>query len=329
MLFLTGGTGFLGSYILAELVQKGYAVRALRRHRGIPGYLPGEIAEQVEWVSGDILDTDFLNEYLRDCDRIIHAAGLVSFNPGDRHKLFKINIEGTANLVNAALENNITDFVHISSVGALGVMDDNQPINEEKKWESRSHQSNYAVSKYYAEMEVWRGMAEGLSPLILNPSTIIGYGDWTQGSCAIFKNVYDEFPWYSIGSSGFVDVRDLARAVVSLIESSIRNARFIVSAENWSFRHLFDSIAEGFGKNHPSKEATPFLASLAWRMEKIKSALHGKQALLTRETAAIASRKSVYDNSKLLKALPGFQFTPLEDTIRNACSLYVQNLQPV
>ncbi len=327
MLFLTGGTGFLGSYILSELVQNGYPVRALRRHRGIPPYLPQEIAGKVEWVSGDILDTDCLNEYLKDCDRIIHSAGLVSFNPGDRHKLFKVNIEGTANLVNAALENNITDFVYISSVGALGITDDPEPVNEEKKWETNEQQSNYAVSKYYAEMEVWRGMAEGLTPLILNPSIVIGYGDWSQGSCAIFKNVYDEFPWYTQGTSGFVDVGDLARALISLMESSVRNEKFIVSAENWSYRHLFGRIADGLGKKHPSREATPFLAALAWRMEKIKSAINGNHPLLTRETAAIAARRCIYDNGKLLRALPGFQFTPMEDTIRNACPKYLQNLQ--
>ena len=326
MIFLTGGTGFLGSYILTELVRRGYPVRALRRARAIPSFLSAEISEKTEWVSGDIMDMACLDEYLKGCECIIHSAALVSFKPGDRKKIFKINIEGTANLVNAALENNTPDFVHISSVAALGETDSPEPVNEEKKWVNRSKQSHYAISKYYAEMEVWRGMGEGLRTVIVNPSTIIGYGDWNQGSCAIFKTAYDEFPWYTRGSAGFVDVGDLARAVVQLMESPARNERFIVSAENWSFRHLFNRIADGFNKNHPSREATPFLAALAWRAEKSKSIFNGKNPLLTRETAAIALKNIVYENSKLLKVLPGFQYMPLEDSIRNACSLYLQNI---
>ncbi|HEY4154029.1 MAG TPA: 3-beta hydroxysteroid dehydrogenase, partial [Puia sp.] len=217
---------------------------------------------------------------------------------------------------------------YISSVSALGKIVGRETVNEQKKWESPGQLSGYAISKYYAEMEVWRGMGEGLRPLILNPSTILGFGDWNQGSCAIFKTAYNEFPWYANGSNGFVDVEDIARAVTGLMDSPVRDERFIVSSENWSYRQLFDRIADAFNKNHPSKEATPFLAGIAWRTEKIKSIFNGSRPLLTRETAALARKSSFYDNSKLLKALPGFQFTPLEDSIRNACSRYLNNRQP-
>ena len=327
MIFLTGATGFIGSYILAELVREGHTVRALRRQRSVPPHLPREIAEQVEWVSGDILDVTLLNEQLRGCNRIIHAAALISFDPGDRKKLFKLNIEGTANLVNAALENNIPDFIYISSVGALGKSNSPAPVNEEKKWQISGQETNYAVSKYHAEMEVWRGMGEGLRPLIINPSTVLGYGDWNQGSCAIFKSVYHEFPWYVKGRNGFVDVEDLAVAVVQLMNGPVRNERFIVSAENWNFRDLFNCIADGFNKRHPPMEATPFLAGLAWRAEKLKSFFTGNKPLLTRETAATARKISIYDNSKMLKVLPGFQYRPLEDSIKNACNRYLSMQQ--
>ena len=329
MIFLTGATGFIGSYILKELVSQGHHVRALRRERPIPFYLPKEIADKVEWVSGNILDISLLNEQLMGSDRIIHAAALVSFYPEDKNRLFTLNIEGTANLVNAALENNIPDFIYISSVSAFGRSNSRQPINEEKKWESREQESNYAISKYYAEMEVWRGMGEGLSPLIVNPSMVLGYGDWNLGSCAIFKSVYNEFPWYVRGANGFVDVEDLARVVVQLMNGPIRNERFIVSAENGNFRDLFNRIADGFNKKHPSMEATAFLSGIAWRAENLKSFFNGSRPLLTKETAALARRTSIYDNSKLLKALPGFQFLPLEDSIRNACALYLENKQRV
>jgi nucleoside-diphosphate-sugar epimerase len=326
MIFLTGGTGFIGSYLLAELVRAGHAVRALQRNRAIPSYLPREIAEKVEWVQGDILDTALLHEQVAGCNRIIHAAALVSFYPEDRKKLFALNIEGTANLVNTALENNITDFVYISSVSALGRPAGNEPVNEEKKWESSGKETNYAISKYHAEMEVWRGMGEGLTPLIVNPSTVLGYGDWNQGSCAIFRSVYREFPWYIKSNNGFVDVEDLAKAVVQLIETGKRNERFIISAENRNYRQIFNLIADGFHKKHPSREATPLLAGLAWRAEKFKSLLTGNKPLLTRETAAMGQRNRAYDNRKLLKALPGFQYRPLEEAIQKACARYLEDI---
>jgi dihydroflavonol-4-reductase len=149
MIFLTGGTGFLGSYLLTELVNQGYPVRALRReNRSDPLYLSREVSEKTEWVSGDILDVVCLDDYLKGCKSIIHAAALVSFSPADRKNLWKVNTEGTANLVNAAVDNGITDFIHISSVGALGRTFDGERITEEKKWDSAARQSQYAISKY-------------------------------------------------------------------------------------------------------------------------------------------------------------------------------------
>ena len=291
MIFVTGGSGFLGSYIIQELIQQGKPVRALRRKRALPFYFPPEFSEKVSWVDGDILDVEALRENLEGCSQIIHTAGLVSFNPSDKHKLFKINIEGTANLVNAAIEAGITDFVHISSVGALGRGNGTEMINEEKKWTGNSGLSNYSISKYYGEMEVWRGMGEGLSPLVVNPVTLLGYGNWNETSCGLFKTAFREFPWYMDGINGFADVQDTARVIVSLLNSRIRNEQFIISAENRTYLEIFQWMAKGFGKKPPSKKAAHFIASLAWRMEKIKSALSAKNPLITRESVAIAERQ--------------------------------------
>lgn len=329
MIFVTGGTGFLGSYILQELVLQGKPVKALHRKTRFPFYLPQNISEKISWVDGDILDVNGLAEHLDGCNQIIHAAGMVSFQTADKKKLFKINIEGTANMVNAAIEAGITDFVHISSVGALGKTDETKLIDEEKKWPGNKDQSNYGISKYYGEMEVWRGMGEGLSPLILNPVTLLGYGDWNQTSCALFKSSYEEFTWYPEGGNGFADVKDAARAVIGLADTGIRNERFIISAENHSYREIFNWMASGFGKNAPTRKATPAMAGFAWRMEKIKSFFSGKKPLLTRESAIIGSRQTAYDNQKLLKALPEFRFHSLENSIREACSKYLENLQPL
>jgi dihydroflavonol-4-reductase len=329
MIFVTGGTGFLGSYILQELVLQGRAVRALRRNLNSPFYLHPGLVDRISWVEGNILDISGLMENLEGCRQVIHAAGLVSFVPADKQKLFKINIEGTANLVNAAIEKGITDFIHVSSVSALGRNTSSIPVDEEKKWVGNKGQSNYGISKYYGEMEVWRGMGEGLSTLILNPSTLLGYGDWNHTSCGLFKTAYREFPWYMDGSNGFADVQDAARAIIALMDSGLRNERFIISAENRTYREIFNWMANGFGKKQPSRKAGSLLAGLAWRKERLRSVFSRHKPLITRESVAIACRQSLYDNHKLLKALPGFRFRSMEDSIFEACSSYQNNPQPL
>jgi nucleoside-diphosphate-sugar epimerase len=171
-------------------------------------------------------------------------------------------------------------------------------------------------------MEVWRGMGEGLDAVIINPSTVLGFGNWHDSSCAIFKNSYKGFPWYTKGVNGFVAVEDVAKIAVQLMESNITEERFIINHENWEFKKLFDTIADGFGQKHPKWEATPFLSSIAWRMEKIKSSLKKAKPLLTKETARIALSKTYWQNDKILKALPGFSFMPLESCITKACKNY-------
>jgi dihydroflavonol-4-reductase len=327
--FVTGGTGFLGAYIIKELVEKGYTVRALRRSNTLPFFIPKHILDKVEWVHGDILDVVSLAEAMEGMDTVIHAAAKVSFQAKERKELLKINIEGTANVVNMALEKNIRRFVQISSVAAIGRTTSGETITEEKKWTAGKMHTMYAISKYRGEMEVWRGAAEGLNVVVVNPSTVLGYGDWNMSSCAIFKNVYKEFPWYTTGINGFVGVEDVARATVLLMESDLRGERFIVNSENWSFQQLLNTIADGFGKKHPSKEATRLMGSIAWRLEKLKSAFSGKKPLLTRESARVAHSITYFDNNKILKSLPGFTFTPLAHSIKSACERYLAQRQPL
>jgi nucleoside-diphosphate-sugar epimerase len=328
-ILITGGTGFLGAYIIQELVERGYQVRAIRRSKTLPFFIPTPVMEQVEWVAGDILDVVSLAEAMEGIDTVIHAAGKVSFIARDKTDLFRINIEGTANMVNTALEKNIQRFVHISSVAAIGRTANGEEVTEEKKWQAGRLNTQYAISKYQGEMEVWRGMGEGLNVVVLNPATIIGYGDWNSSSCAIFKNVYKEFPWFTTGVNGFVGVRDVAKAAVMLMESSYSSERFIVNNVNWSFQQLLNTIAAGFGKKPPPKEATPFLGEIAWRMEKLKAAFTGKKPLLTRQSALVAHSKTYFNNRKLLQALPEFSFTPLDQSIQKACELYMSDLQPL
>ena len=327
---VTGGTGFIGAYIIKELVDKGYHVRAIRRSNKLPFFISPGILNKVEWVTGDVLDVISLNEAMQDIDAVIHSAAVVSFDKRERKQMYNTNVDGTANVVNLSLENGIKKLVHISSISALGRTATGEKVDEEKKWLNSKLNSHYGISKNKAEMEVWRGMGEGLDAVIINPSTVLGFGNWHDSSCAIFKNSYKGFPWYTKGVNGFVAVEDVAKIAVLLMESNITEERFIINHENWEFRKLFDVIADGFRKKHPKWEATPFLSSIAWRVERIKSFLKNAKPLLTKETAKIALSKTYWQNDKILKALPGFSFMALESSITKACKNYadaVNNMQ--
>jgi len=257
---------------------------------------------------------------------VIHSAAIVSFHKKEQEKMYKVNVDGTANVVNIALEKNVRRFVHISSIAALGRKADGGHVDEEKKWEESKVNTHYAKSKFKSELEVWRGISEGLNAVILNPSTILGYADWHTGSSAIFKNVYGEFKWYTPGVNGFVDVEDVAAATLLLMESDIVGERFIINGDNWPFRKLMDTMAESFGKKKPVRETTPLLLGIAWRVEKIKSFFTGKKPLLTKQSAKVAHSKTYFDNAKFLKTFPQFSFTPLEQTIRKACEKYTASV---
>lgn len=327
MILVTGGTGFLGAYILKHLVEKGHQVRALRRESSaVPFFIPSAILEKVEWFTGDVLDVFSLQDAMEGVEAVIHSAAKVSFQPQERREMFQINVEGTANVVNMALEKQVPRLIHVSSVASLGRTMNGETVTEEKTWDDSAINTNYALSKYRGEMEVWRGMGEGLNCIVLNPSTILGYGDWNNSSCAIFKTAYEEFPYYSTGINGFVYVEDVAAAAVQLLESEITQERFILNAANWSFRDVFNTIADEFKKKRPHRHATPLLAQIAWRMEKIKSMITGKKSLLSKESARIAGTTTYFENAKILQALPSLNFTSLSDAIRISCAQYLHYL---
>jgi dihydroflavonol-4-reductase len=325
-ILVTGGTGFLGAYIIKNLIERGCHVRAIRRSAKAPFFIPENILNKVEWVEGDVLDVLSLDDAMQDVDAVVHAAAIVSFSARMRHCMYQTNIEGTANVVNIALDHGVQKLIHVSSVAALGRTTVAETVSEQKKWENSKSNTHYAISKHHAELHAWRGFSEGLCGAIINPSTILGYGDWNQSSCAIFKNIYKEFPWYTKGVNGFVGVEDVAEAVTHLLFSDIQHKKFIVNAENRSFQDLFNTIADGFHKKHPEKEATKMMGEVAWRWEKLKSSVSGRSPLLTRETAKIAQSRTQFDNSALLKALPGFSYTSLDTVIQNACAAYLKAL---
>jgi len=316
MIFITGASGLLGASLIETLVNShdgatDLQIRALYRKQ-IPSI---QFAEKIEWIEGDILDVVVLEEALKGVSEVYHCAAIVSFDPKQKQRMHATNIDGTANVVNACIDAGIKKLLFVSSVAALGRIREDGPINETMNWSEETSNSEYGKTKYLAEMEVWRGIGEGLDAVIVNPVIILGSGDWNGGSSGIFKSAYNRFPWYTNGASGFVDVKDVTTAMKVLMKSDISAQRFIISGHNTPYRTIFNLIADAFKVPRPYKRVTPLLASIVWRLEAVKAFFTGSSPLLTKETTLTAQAVVNFDNTKLLKALPHFSYTPLENTI--------------
>lgn len=319
--FLTGITGLLGSEVARQLLERGYKVSALVRN-------PGKVQlhhPALSYVQGDILDVVSLTEQINGMDYVIHAAAVVSFAPKDRNEMYKTNVEGTANVVNACLSSPVKKLCYVSSIAAFGRPPlsemkkmDRVEIDEEQKWVSSGTNSHYAISKYLGECEVWRGAAEGLSMVIVNPSIILGESDWQISSTRLFKYIYDEKPFYPEGFLNFTDVRDVASALLQLMESGIQEERFCVSAGMVSYKEFFDKIADRFGKKKPWFKVSAGMMGALWRLEALKSFLTGGAPLITKETAKTAQLKILQNNRKIREAL-GFEFRTLDETLDRVC----------
>ena len=322
MILVTGGSGLLGAELIKQLLKNGETVKAIYNRTPLPAFHDANLS--IEHC--DILDVVRLEEIMQGVHAIYHCAGLVSFSQRDVQKLYKINVEGTANIVNAALDAGVKKLLHVSSVAALGRLRIHEPIDEEMKWTPETSNSRYGESKHLGEMEVWRGVAEGLDAIVINPTIILGPGNWDEGSTRIFKSVYDGFPWYSNGTTGFVDVRDAASIMIRLMNSDVSGQRFIVSGFNETYRHVFELIADAFDKRRPHREVTPFIAKLVTISEAIKSKVTGKDPLVTKETAKTAITRASFNNHKLLNTLADFTYTPLEETISYTCAALQQKV---
>jgi nucleoside-diphosphate-sugar epimerase len=337
MILVTGGTGLVGSHLLVELSRKNEKIRAIHR----PGsdtlrvldtfriYLenPEQNYHKVEWVPGDITDFDSLVSALDGIDYVYHAAADVSFSPGDRLRLLDNNIEGTANVVNACLEKNIRKLCYVSSTAALGEAPPGEEITEDMLWTNTKNRSLYSVSKFKSEMEVWRGIAEGLNAVIVNPSIIIGPGDWKRSSPYLFTAVWNGMKYYSLGVTGYVDIRDVVKAMTLLMAGDFLGERYTVSAENLSFRQVLDMIAHALGKKKPVIHATPFLTAIGWRLDWFISSLTGKSRMITRDAAKSSRRKVFFSNRKIREAL-GIEFIPVKKSIEETAIIFLET-QPV
>lgn len=317
MILITGATGFLGSQLALDLINAGQKVRAIKR---ASSKVPANIQHlDIEWVEGDVLDYFSLEDALVGISKVYHCAAKVALNPKYKAEMYRTNIEGTANVVNACLSAGVNKLVHVSSIAAIGFGKPGELTHEDHKFEYAPTNSPYAVSKYESENEVWRGVAEGLNAIVVNPSIIIGMDDWSRGSGRLFGMVAKGNKIYTEGGCGYVDVRDVTASMIKLMESDITNQRFIVNGSNLSFKELFSLIAKELNKPVPSILVRKWHLSIAWRLAKCYSLITGKEVSLTRDTATAAPVKQYYSSDKLIKAI-NYQYIPIEQSIGYICS---------
>lgn len=322
LVLVTGATGFLGAYLLRALLQKGISVRALRRKSSSMALLEG-LADKVEWVEADVTDQGALEEAFEGVTHVFHCAALVSFHPKDADKLLKINVEGTANIVNLCLEFGVKRLVHVSSIAALGRTPKRLHLDENCKWVESKGNSRYAISKYRGEMEVQRGIAEGLSAAIISPSVVVGSGDWEMGMAGFFKKIDQGLKFCPSGGSGFVDVRDVIRFMLLLMDSDISGERYILNSDNITHRAFFDKIAQALGVASPPITVGPFLAEVAWRVEWLKEKILGTTPIATRESARASVTNYTYGNEKS-RSVFGFEYRPFEQTVNETAAQYLE-----
>jgi nucleoside-diphosphate-sugar epimerase len=330
--FVTGATGFLGAHLVCALLQKGYSIKALKRPQSamnefdfISGLYFGQERElgvkNLEWVIGDINDYDSLEDNIETGQLVYHCAALVSFSQADKALLFKTNVKGTENIVNACLEKKCGKLIYVSSTAAVGRAAPSQMSDETDEWDEKDRPSNYSISKYYAELEVWRGIEEGLNAVIVNPPLIIGPCNWQKTTGRFFINASRNFPFYTEGSNSFVYVEDVCKAMFLLAESAINSERFLVVGENMQWRDFMNTVSDAMGKKRPFIEVTPWIAGMAWRTLGVLAFLIGKRPMVTKESARSSLQKIMFSSNKLKAAL-NFEFTPMQEAIKKTADTF-------
>lgn len=312
MVLVTGGTGLVGAHLLLHLMEKGESVRAIYRNlesiqktkKLFSLYEKEDLFAKINWIQANIIEVPSLEIAFQDIDFVYHCAALISFDPKDEDKLRKTNIEGTANIVNFCLAKAVQKLCFVSSIAALGDLKENEnTITEETEWNPEKPHSDYAISKFGAEMEIWRGQQEGLNTIIINPGVILGPGFWEQGSGRLFKRIKNNFPFYTKGSMGFIAVNDVVEIATTLMKSEFSNERFTLIAENIAYEDISNSIATALGAKKPSIYANPFLINILWRLDWFSATFFRQKRKLDRATATASYSKALYSNEKIKSRL--------------------------
>jgi len=323
MILVTGATGIVGNYVVRTLISTGHKIRALRRATSNISRLE-PYQNNIDWVEADLLDLPALEKAFAGIDMVVHCAAVVSFHQEDKAEMISANITGTTNMVNLALTSNIKKFVHVSSVAALGRKLGDDLIDESNKWEESSYNSNYAESKYKGELEVWRAQEEGLNIVIVNPSIVLGPGDWNSSSMQLFKYVNQGRTFYPDGQMNYVDVRDVASIIEVLLFSDICGEKYILNSGRVHYKDVFNMISKHLNKPAPRFKVSYTLLTFAYILDTIKSKLLGKKAIITKESIRLSKMNFLYSSQKLIDTL-NFSYRTLEDSIAWTCESKTYN----
>ena len=330
---VTGATGMTGAYLLFQLAEKNYELTALKRDSSninIPKTIfktlsdkGEELFRKIKWKNGDITDYSSVENVVKDANFVYHTAATVSFKPKDKQQMIYNNVQGTANIVNACLDSSVKKLCHVSSVAALGNSPEGENLTEDIELTDFENISDYAVSKFQSEKEVWRGIAEGLNAVIVNPSIILGSGNWEVGSPRLIKTIWDGLKYYTNGINGFVDVRDVAEIMIRLTESNISGEHFILNAENISFKELFDTIADNLNKKRPSIYANSLMLTGLKQFDALRYMLTGKEPRITKHTLKSAQQIHSCSNDKI-KTVLNYEFIPVKQSLKEICQIFVR-----
>ncbi len=331
MILVTGGTGLVGAHLLYHLTQENDTIRAIYRSKNklekvkkIFSFYTDDVAtsfNKIEWIHADITDVPSMIPVFKEVAYIYHCAALISFDPKDYLEMRQVNIYGTANIVNLSIDAKVKKLCFVSSIATIGDAINEQPITEENERNEQTKNYGYSITKFGAEMEVWRASQEGIEVVIVNPGVILGGGFFETGSGTLFTKINNNLPFYTEGITGFVGVEDVVKAMIGLMDSHIKNKRFILVSENKSFKNIFFAIADEFGKKRPSIKIGKWVTSLIWQLNWILTLLTRKTPFLTKQSAKSAHSKTFYSSEKIKKQL-GFQFTPINKVIKKTCKQF-------
>lgn len=328
MILVTGGTGLVGAHLLLHLAENEAAVRSIYRNKKsiektqslFQLYQKEALFSKIEWMEADIIDIPSLEIAFQNIDCVYHCAALISYDPKDEDQLRKTNIEGTANIVNFCLAYDIQKLCHVSSIAALGDLKPHETkVTEETEWNPEAPHSDYAISKYGAEMEIWRGQQEGLNIVIVNPGVIFGAGFWGQGSSVFFSAIKKGFPFYTKGSTGYVGVTDVVKIMIQLMKSDITGERFSVIAENLTFKEVIYNIAEKLKAEKPKREAKPWMLAIAWRLDWFCATFFRTKRRLSKYSANSLLSDDIISNDKIKNAL-NFEFQSIDSVIQEVAN---------
>lgn len=330
MILVTGGTGLVGAHLLYHLIKNDEKIRAIYRSEEkikavekVFSYYTDDtsLITKIDWFKADITEVPAMIPAFKNIEKVYHCAAFISFNPKDYREMRKVNIHGTAIIVNLAIDAKVKKMCFVGSIASVGDALNGQLITEENEWNKEEDNSGYSITKFGAEMEVWRASQEGVEVVIVNPGVILGSGFWFAGSGKLFSQVYNGFKYYTEGITGFIGVKDVVKTMMFLMDSNIKNERFILVSENKTYKEVFFLIADAFGKKRPSIKIKRWQTSLLWRFASFLSFFTKKEPLLSKYSAKSAHEVSKYSSEKINKVL-NFNFDKVDEVIDNVVNNY-------